>query len=41
MMVPQEISLLLSSNPQAGATNVSSDGSYFEVQLEDGIKIPS
>ena len=40
-MVPQEISLLLSSNPQAGATNVSSDGSYFEVHLEDGIKIPS
>ena len=40
MMVPEEISLLVSSNPYAGASNVSKDGSYFEIQLQDGLKIP-
>ncbi len=39
--IPEEISMLVSSDPEAGATNVSSDGSYFEVQLQDGLKIPS
>ena len=40
MIANEEISLLLSSDPQGGAINRSSDGSYFEVQLQDGIKIP-
>jgi hypothetical protein len=39
--IPEEISMLISSDPEAGATNISSDGSYFEVQLQDGLKIPS
>ena len=39
-VVPEEISMIVSSNPNSGALNVSSDGSYFEVQLEDGLKIP-
>jgi len=38
--IPEEISMLVSSDPNAGASNVSSDGSYFEVQLQDGLKIP-
>ena len=38
--VPQEISMIVSSDPVNGSTNVSSDGSYFEVQLQDSIKIP-
>jgi hypothetical protein len=39
--VPEEISLIVSSDPQAGAINVSSDGSQFEIQLDgDGIVIP-
>ena len=38
--IPEEISMIVSSNPNNGATNISPDGSYFEVQLEDGLKIP-
>jgi len=38
--VPEEISMIVSSDPQNGARNRSKDGSYFEVQLEDGLKIP-
>ena len=41
VMVPEEINLLVSSNPNAGARLVSADGSAFSVQLQDGIKIPS
>ena len=40
MMVPEEISLLVSSDPASGASNVSADGSSFEIQLEDGLQIP-
>ena len=39
-VVPEEISMIVSSDPNSGATNISSDGSYFEVQLQDGLKIP-
>jgi hypothetical protein len=39
-IIPQEISMLVSSNPINGARNISSDGSYFEIQLQDGLKIP-
>ena len=39
-IVPQEISMIVSSNPNSGARNVSSDGSYFEIGLQDGLKIP-
>jgi len=36
-----ETSFILSSDPSQGALNVSPDGSYFEVQLNDGgIQIP-
>ena len=39
--VPEEISLIVSSDPDAGAINVSSDGSQFEIQLDgEGIVIP-
>jgi hypothetical protein len=38
--IPEEISMIVSSDPNNGATNISSDGSYFEVQLQDGLKIP-
>lgn len=40
-MVPEEISMILSSNPNSGAINRSSDGSYFEVQLQDGLQLPA
>jgi hypothetical protein len=40
MMVPHEISLLASSDPEAGAINRSADGSQFEIQLEDALRIP-
>lgn len=40
MMVPQEISLLVSSDPTQGAINRSLDGSQFEIQLEEPIEIP-
>ena len=39
MMVPEEISMIVSSDPDQGAVNISPDGSYFEVQLQDGIMI--
>lgn len=39
-VVPEEISMIVSSDPNSGAKNKSSDGSYFEVQLQDGLKIP-
>ena len=39
--IPEEISLIVSSDPQAGAINVSRDGSQFEIQLDgEGISIP-
>jgi hypothetical protein len=40
MMLPEEISLVVSSDPDAGAVNRSADGSYFEIQLDDGLQIP-
>jgi hypothetical protein len=40
MMIPQEISLLVSSDPSQGAINVSQDGSSFEIQLEEPIEVP-
>ena len=41
MLVPEEISLLLSSDADMGAVNKSKDGSYFDVHLESsGIEIP-
>lgn len=41
MLAPQEISMIVSSAPNAGATNISSDGSYFEISLGgDGLAIP-
>lgn len=41
MMVPQEISMIVSSDPQNGASNRSADGSYFEIQLQDGLSLPA
>ena len=41
MLVPQQVSMILSSNPASGAINRSDDGSYFEVQLSDPLAIPS
>jgi len=40
-MNTDEISLIVSSDPSQGAFNRSSDGSYFEIKLDDGgIQIP-
>ena len=39
-MLPEEISFVVSSDPDAGAINRSADGSYFEIQLDDGLQIP-
>jgi hypothetical protein len=41
MMVPEEISMIVSSDPKAGAINRSTDGSYFEIQLQDGLQLPA
>lgn len=41
VLVPQEISMLVSSDSDQGAINKSADGSYFEIQLQDGLKIPA
>ena len=38
--IPEEISMIVSSDPVNGATNISPDGSYFEVKLQDGLSIP-
>ena len=38
--ITYEIPLLLSSDPAAGATEISSDGSSFAIILDEGIKIP-
>tara|TARA_R110000822_G_scaffold56916_6_gene143551 strand:+ start:841 stop:1695 length:855 start_codon:yes stop_codon:yes gene_type:complete len=40
MLIPDEISLLVSSDPLEGAVNISSDGSQFEIQLDTAIEIP-
>ena len=40
MFLPEELSFVVSSDPDSGATNRSADGSYFEVQLDDGLQIP-
>lgn len=39
-MIPDEISFVVSSDPDAGAINKSADGSYFEVQFDEGMSIP-
>lgn len=39
-VVPEEISLIVSSNPNNGALRRNANGSYFEVELEEGIYIP-
>jgi hypothetical protein len=41
VLVPQEISMLVTSDPAQGAINRSANGSYFEIQLQDGLKIPA
>ena len=42
MLVPEEINLIVSSDPASGAFNRSVDGSSFEISLEQGgLRIPS
>ena len=41
MLVPVEINMLVSSEADAGAINVSADGSQFEVQLQEPLSIPA
>ena len=41
VLVPQEISMLVTSDPTQGAINRSPDGAYFEIQLQDGLKVPA
>lgn len=41
MLIPQEISFLVTSDPLQGAVNKSSDGSEFEIQFDDALIIPS
>jgi hypothetical protein len=40
MLIPQERSILITSDPQQGAVNRSADGSAFEIQLDEAIQIP-
>jgi len=40
MINTEEFSMILSSDTATGATNVSADGSEFDVQLNEAIKIP-
>jgi len=40
MLVPEEINFLVTSDPNQGAKNVSSNGSRFTVKLEEAITIP-
>lgn len=40
MIVPEEISILVSSDPSQGAINITEGGSQFEIQLEEPIEIP-
>jgi hypothetical protein len=41
VLIENEISMILNSNPIDGAANLSADGSFFQVNLEDGgIQIP-
>ena len=40
MLIPEEISFLVSSDPSQGASNRSGDGSEFEIQLDDALFIP-
>ena len=41
VLISNEISMIVNSNPADGASNVTSDGSFFQVNLEDGgIQIP-
>ena len=41
MIVPEEISMIVSSDPKQGAINKSPDGSYFEIGLQDGLMLPT
>lgn len=38
--IPQEITMIVSSDPKNGAVNRSPDGAYFEINLEDGLHVP-
>lgn len=40
MMVPEEVSFIVSSDPSQGARSLSPDGSRFEIQFDDSLKIP-
>ena len=40
LLVREEINFLASSDPANGASNISTDGSQFTAQLQDGIKVP-
>lgn len=40
MMVSEEINIIVSSDVLNGAKNKSSDGSYFEIHLQEAIEIP-
>ena len=42
VLVPKQISLIVNSNPEDGAKNLSTDGSTFQVSYEDGgLQIPA
>ena len=41
VLVPEEYNILISSDPTNGAKNITSDGSSFSINLEDGLKIPA
>lgn len=41
VLIPEEISLLISSNPNQGATNRSADGSTFTIQLQESLHLPA
>ena len=41
VLIPEELSMIVSSNPANGAVNISNNGSQFEIAFNgDGIAIP-
>lgn len=39
-LIHHDISMLVSSDPSAGATNISQDGSTFNIVLDEALSIP-
>jgi hypothetical protein len=40
MLLQEEFSIILTSDPSGAASNISADGSRFEVQLDESLRVP-